>query len=82
MALLSVKKTDSGSAWVTVPTGDWFPDLSFANCDYGTTPRPPACPTGTKGECTMAELYWSLAEERRHLEEAARLRESMKDVRQ
>jgi hypothetical protein len=30
----------------------------------------------------MAELYWSLAEERRHREEAARLPESMKDVRQ
>ena len=29
-------------AWVTVPTGDWFPDLFFANCDYGTAPRPPA----------------------------------------
>ena len=37
-------------AWVTVPTGDWFPDLFSANCDYGTTPRPPAVRQAKKKE--------------------------------
>jgi hypothetical protein len=68
-------------AWVTVPTGDWFPDPFFANCDYGTTPRPPSLTGIKKGECTMAGLYWWLIEDQRYLEEAVHFAESMKDVR-